>query len=281
MLENHVANRDILKQINQSDRIALIYHVERSESNTCREWLAMSDVVLEKYSGKWVYGVEVDPVSREGLHINEINIYEFSAVEGAEAFFSETKTNLTQCVTNVTVLAVCPESKAKMLLVRLISKLLSTVKGIRDPENPPSTWKPNNNRVWPDEQQMSVARKQVMNEPILVYNLNKNKEIAQYDDKQADTPLCSGAEAYERYSKAAGPLLLRRGAYPVYGGKPLGVLYGAKNMLYDDWDKFILVYYPQRRNLLSMIESEEYQASQYHRDAGLDRVAIFIGRNKL
>jgi uncharacterized protein (DUF1330 family) len=48
-------------------------------------------------------------------------------------------------------------------------------------------------------------------------------------------------------------------------------------MLNDNWSKFVLVHYPQRRNLLAMIESDEYKKSQYHRDAGLERVAIFMG----
>jgi len=128
---------------------------------------------------------------------------------------------------------------------------------------------------------MKVARQQDLSEPILVYNLNKNRNIAQYGvEENANTKPCSGKDAYERYSKIAGPLLLRRGAFPVYGGKPIGILHGVNNMLNDTWDKFVLVHYPQRRNLLSMIESEQYKSSQYHRDAGLDRVAIFIGNYK-
>ena len=45
-------------------------------------------------------------------------------------------------------------------------------------------------------------------------------------------------------------------------------------------DSPLLVHYPQRRNLLAMIESDEYKKSQYHRDAGLERVAIFMGSRK-
>lgn len=106
--------------------------------------------------------------------------------------------------------------------------------------------------------------------------------MAQYQNvSQANKP-CSGEEAYERYSKIAGAQLLRRGAYPVYGGKPLGILAGGEsNMLYDDWSKFILVYYPERRNLLAMIEGKEFKSGQHHRDAGLDRVAIFMGNDKM
>jgi hypothetical protein len=71
------------------------------------------------------------------------------------------------------------------------------------------------------------------------------------------------------------------GWYPVYGGKPLGILAGDENnMLYDNWSKFILVYYPERRNPLAMIEGKEFKSGQHHRDAGLDRVAIFMGNGQ-
>lgn len=220
---------------------------------------------------------------REALFVNEIRIYEFSSAHKAEEFYIESKSDLIQCSKNVTVLAIQPESEFKLLFVRYISKILQILKGITDPQELTNTWKPSNDRVWPDEQQMKVARQQDLSESILVYNLNKNRNIAQYctEDSGISKPCpCSGEEAYDRYSKIAGPLLLRRGAFPVYGGKPIGLLYGANNMLNDTWDKFVLVHYPQRRNLLSMIESEQYKSSQYHRDAGLDRVAIFIGNYK-
>jgi len=47
-------------------------------------------------------------------------------------------------------------------------------------------------------------------------------------------------------------------------------------MLADRWDKFILVRYPQRRNLPAIIESDEFNKGQVHRDAGLQRSVIFM-----
>ena len=104
--------------------------------------------------------------------------------------------------------------------------------------------------------------------------------MAQYQTPSPGAKPISGAEAYERYSKIAGTQLLRRGACPVYGGKPIGLFSGgSNNMLADSWSKFIFVYYPQRRNLLAMIEGDEFKRGQYHRDAGLERVAIFMGND--
>ena len=49
-------------------------------------------------------------------------------------------------------------------------------------------------------------------------------------------------------------------------------------MLVNYWDHFIFVRYPQRRNLLATIESEEFHKGEVHRDAGLERVAIFMAK---
>jgi len=49
-------------------------------------------------------------------------------------------------------------------------------------------------------------------------------------------------------------------------------------MLADRWDHFIFVRYPQRRNLLATIESDEFHKGEIHRDAGLERVAIFMAK---
>ena len=66
----------------------------------------------------------------------------------------------------------------------------------------------------------------------------------------------------------------------MYGGRPICLLIGDRDcMLADKWDKFIFVRYPQRRNLLATIESKEFHHGQIHRDAGLERVAIFMTRS--
>lgn len=48
-------------------------------------------------------------------------------------------------------------------------------------------------------------------------------------------------------------------------------------MLVDRWDNLIFVRYPQRRNLLTVIESPEFSKGQVHCDARLERVAVFMG----
>lgn len=164
-------------------------------------------------------------------------------------------------------------------MVKGISWLVRFFKGLTDKGVPSARWRAGNADVWPDENQMKVARAQDLDEPLFVYNLNKYKPVAEYKDFNEDGRKVSGKEAYDRYSKIAGLELLRRGAYPVYGGKPV-CLFGNREdcMLADSWDHFIFVRYPQRRNLLATIESDEFHKGEVHRDAGLERVAIFMAK---
>jgi hypothetical protein len=278
--EATVVHQEIFQKVAKGSRVALIYHLRVRNRTACNNWHKKSNELLESMAGSRLFNISVDPVPREGMSVDEIVIDEYPSTEVALKFVEAIQADLTGCC-SVTVLAIQPESPLKFRIVRIIARLMHFFKGINDGGTPTANWKANNIAVWPDEKQMAVARKQDLNRPLLVYNLNKNKKMAQYHEPFAGSKPCSGEEAYEQYSKIAGKQLLRRGAYPVYGGKPLGILIGVgDNMLSDNWSKFILVYYPQRRNLLSMIEGEEFKSGQHHRDAGLERVAIFMGNDK-
>lgn len=272
--------QDIFQQVAKGGRVALVYHLQVRDGVAYNNWLRKSNELLESMAGSRLFNMSVDPVPREGMLVDEIIIDEFPLAEVALKFILATQDDLTDSC-NVTVLAIQPEPPLKLRIVRIVAWLMHFFRGIDDSGIPTADWKANNTAVWPDEQQMMVARGQDLDRPLLVYNLNKNRKVAQYQDPPQGAKPCSGEEAYERYSKIAGAQLLRRGAYPVYGGKPIGILIGSGvNMLADNWSKFILVYYPQRRNLLAMIEGKEFKSGQYHRDAGLERVAIFMGNDK-
>ena len=258
-------------------KVAFVHHLKISDSNGYDKWLGESK---NRFNGRRLFRVKTDPVAREGMLIDEIVIDEFPSIQGAFDFMAAFDDALKQVCTEHTVLALTPEPSITFYLVKGISWLVRLFKGITDTGSPTATWKAENTAVWPDEEQMNVARAQDLDEPLFVYNLNKYKPVAEYKDSDQDTKKISGKEAYDRYSKIAGFELLRRGAFPVYGGKPI-CLYGNREdcMLADSWDHFIFVRYPQRRNLLAMIESDEFHKGEVHRDAGLERVAIFMARN--
>jgi hypothetical protein len=261
-------------EITSAKRIALIFHIKIDDFDTYIQWLEESK---NKFGSQRLFRVKVDPVPREGMEVNEIVIDEYSSSKSALDFMSTFGPSLDECCSEVAVLAIETEPSATFRIVKAISWIVRLFRGIKDKGVPSATWKASNTAVWPDQDQMDVARNQNLDEPVFVYNLNKYNPVADYQAPMSDDENISGQKAYDRYAKIAGFELLRRGAFPVYGGKPICLLIGNNDcMLADSWDKFIFVRYPQRRNLLATIESDEFSKGEHHRDAGLERVAIFM-----
>ncbi|WP_040578544.1 hypothetical protein [Methylomicrobium album] len=259
-----------------SSRVAFVYHLKIKDPNDYQKWLNESE---NSFSGKRLYRVKADPVAREGMLVDEILIDEFSSLKEGIDFMSTFGDALEQVCSEYAILAIKPEPSIIFHFVKCISWFIRLFKGTTDKGTPTANWSAENIAVWPDEKQMEVARTQDIDAPLFVYNLNKYKPVADYRNSTESVKKISGKDAYNRYSKIAGFELLRRGAYPVYGGHPL-FLFGSRkdSMLADRWDHFIFVRYPQRRNLLATIESDEFRKGEVHRDAGLERVAIFMAK---
>jgi hypothetical protein len=257
-------------------KVAFIYHLKIEDFKGYEKWLSESK---DEFGSKRLFRVKADPVPREGMLIDEIVIDEYPSTKAALESMSAYDDSLKQVCTEHTVLAIEPEPSFTFTLVKVLSWFVRLFKGVTDKGIPTENWKAENIAVWPDDNQMKVARNQDLDEPLFVYNLNKYKPIADYKGSGKENREISGQEAYNRYSKIAGFELLRRGAYPVYGGKPICLFWNREDcMIADHWDHFIFVRYPQRRNLLATIESDEFHNGQAHRDAGLDRVAIFMAK---
>ncbi|MBU2712207.1 Dimeric alpha-beta barrel [Zooshikella harenae] len=256
-------------------KVALVFHIKIKDVEGYQQWFAESQ---NKFRSRRLYCVNIDPVPREGMLLDQLVIDEFSSAQSASAFMSVYGVALKELCSVYAVLAVKPEPFMTFCVVRVISWFIRLFKGVQDKGPLRSDWSADNTAVWPDKKQMDVARSQEMDKTLYVYNLNKYRAKADYPPSANINKLVSGSEAYDRYAKIAGFELLRRGAFPVYGGKPIGLVDGEFDcMLADHWDKFIFVRYPQRRNLLTLIESEAFHQGQIHRDAGLERVAIFLG----
>jgi len=240
------------------------------------KWLSESK---NSFHVKRLFRVKVDPVAREGMLIDEIVIDEFPSIQLAFDSMSSHDDAFKQICSEYAVLAIVPEPSVTFHLVKGISWFIRLFKGVTDKGTPTANWKSEDVAVWPDENQMKVARDQDLDEPLFVYNLNKYKAAADYKYSGEGAEGISGKEAYDRYSRIAGFELLRRGAYPVYGGKPLCLFASRENcMLAENWDHFIFVRYPHRRNLFATIESHEFHKGEIHRDAGLERAAIFMAQ---
>ena len=101
-------------------------------------------------------------------------------------------------------------------------------------------------------------------DPILMVNLLKFKDKAEYEDGRATN--LSGREAYEIYVTETREHLANVGAELILGGEVSGLLLGEVEEL---WDAFGVARYPSRKAMIAMARNPAYMESEKHRAAGL------------
>ena len=101
-------------------------------------------------------------------------------------------------------------------------------------------------------------------DPILMVNLLKFKDKAEYEDGRATN--LTGREAYEIYVTETREHLANVGAELILGGEVSGLLLGDVEEL---WDAFGVARYPSRKAMISMARNPAYIESEKHRAAGL------------
>ncbi len=82
-----------------------------------------------------------------------------------------------------------------------------------------------------------------------------------------------GRDRYMEYGAASGPLVLKVGGRPIFGGNPAELLIGAED--HKEWDLMILVEYPKRQCLIDMVSTPEYQAIAHLRTESLERSVLY------
>jgi len=101
-------------------------------------------------------------------------------------------------------------------------------------------------------------------DPILMVNLLKFKDKAEYEDGRATN--LTGREAYEIYVTETREHLANVGAELILGGEVNGLLLGEVE---DLWDAFGVARYPSRKAMITMARNPAYIESEKHRAAGL------------
>ena len=101
-------------------------------------------------------------------------------------------------------------------------------------------------------------------DPILMVNLLKFKDKAEYEDGRATN--LTGREAYEIYVTETREHLANVGAELILGGEVSGLLLGEVEEL---WDAFGVARYPSRKAMITMARNPAYLESEKHRAAGL------------
>ena len=120
------------------------------------------------------------------------------------------------------------------------------------------------NKVNPNEEQMTGFLEGDVDSPIEMVNLLKFKEKAEYEDGR-ETDL-SGEEAYAIYGLEVMEHLKKVGAESVFFGKVERLMLGGVEEL---WDMVAIARYPSRKAMLKMITDPDYIESAKHRSAGL------------
>ncbi len=120
------------------------------------------------------------------------------------------------------------------------------------------------NAVVPTPEQIKELGAGGHDRPIYMVNLLEFKEKAEYEDGR-ETEL-SGQKAYGIYAAEVVAHLAKVGGKPVIGGVVTGLRLG---MVEELWDVVAIAMYPNRKAMLEMITSPEYQESAVHRAAGL------------
>ncbi len=100
--------------------------------------------------------------------------------------------------------------------------------------------------------------------PICMVNLLKFNEKAEYEDGRETT--LSGAEAYQIYGTATGPLIKKLGGEIVFTSVLKGMVVGEVE---DLWDVMAIAKYPTLQSFIDMVSSTEYLSAYHHRIAGL------------
>ena len=101
-------------------------------------------------------------------------------------------------------------------------------------------------------------------DPILMVNLLKFKDNAEYEDGRATN--LTGREAYEIYVTETREHLANVGAELILGGEVNALLLGEVEEL---WDAFGVARYPSRKAMIAMARNPAYIESEKHRAAGL------------
>ncbi len=118
------------------------------------------------------------------------------------------------------------------------------------------------NYVDPERAQFEAFKKLPRDMPILMLNLLRFRDRADYEDDREAT----GAEAYAAYGRQSGPIFDRVGGRIVWRGTPETVLIGPQD---ERWDLIFVARYPTAGAFLEMVTDPDYQIAVKHRQAAV------------
>jgi uncharacterized protein (DUF1330 family) len=117
----------------------------------------------------------------------------------------------------------------------------------------------------PTKDQFRALRDDPHDGPIIMINLLKFHEKAVYpEDAPEAAENLTGEAAYARYEAGLNEFVRACGGEVVYNGKAVRFYIGE-----GDWDRVLIVRYPNREAFVAMVTHPDYQIPHRHRAAGL------------
>lgn len=121
------------------------------------------------------------------------------------------------------------------------------------------------NHVYPTRSRIEGLLADESADPVVMVNLLKFREKAQYADGRASD--LSGREAYNLYGAAMKAIVENNGGRVLFGGDIASAVIGEVG---DLWDSCVLVEYPSAAAFVTLVTSPEVMEASVHRVAGLD-----------
>ena len=114
----------------------------------------------------------------------------------------------------------------------------------------------------PERKQFEAFKSLPRDEPIMMLNLLRFRERANYDDGREQ----SGAEAYAAYGRETAPVFQRVGGEIIWRGGPEVTLIGPQD---EYWDLIFIARYPNAGAFLEMVTDPDYREAVKHRQAAV------------
>jgi len=124
----------------------------------------------------------------------------------------------------------------------------------------------------PTDAQIAALLERAGDGPVVMLNLNRYRESAQYDAGHPDADAgLSGREAYLRYGVVALDAIGRLGGRVLWHTDARMVAVGTAA---DTFDEVVAVWYPDTTAFLRLVEQPGYVEAHAHRDAALERAVV-------
>ena len=114
----------------------------------------------------------------------------------------------------------------------------------------------------PERKQFEAFKALPRDEPVMMLNLLRFRQQANYDDGRDVT----GADADASYGRGSAPVFRRVGGEIVWRGRPEVTLIGPQD---ERWDLVFIARYPTAGAFLEMVTDPVYREAVRHRQAGV------------